>query len=75
MTDTTNPLALALVIIGAIMGFGREPLSKFYLWLFNRVRKQEPDARLLAAVQLYLVFTSLIFSVAGVLGLLNIIRF
>jgi hypothetical protein len=73
--DQTNPTALALVVIGALMGFGREPLSRFYAWTFARLRGNEPSPRLLAITRLYLVFTSLIFTVAGMLGLLGVVRF
>jgi hypothetical protein len=72
--NTTNPTALALVVIGALMGFGREVLLNVYAWLFQRLRGSEPPPRLLAMTRLYLVFTSLIFTVAGMLGLLGIVR-
>jgi hypothetical protein len=72
--DQTNPTALALVVIGAIMGFAREPLTRVYAWLFERLRRVEASPRLLAITRLYLVFTSLIFTVAGMLGLLGVVH-
>lgn len=69
--DATNPTALALVVIGALMGFGREPLTDLYAWLYQRLRRTEPEPKLRAMTRLYLVFTSMIFTVAGMLGLLG----
>jgi len=73
--EGTNPVALVLVVIGAFMGFGREWLTKFYVWFFKRRRREEPHPRLVAATRLYLVFTSLIFTVVGMLGLLGVVKF
>ena len=74
MTAQPSPLALAFIIIGAIMGFGREPLGRFYAWLAGRWRKEPLDPRLAGIFRLYLAFTSLTFTVAGLLGLLGIIK-
>lgn len=72
--DNPSPIALGLVIIGALMGFGREWLTRFYGWCHTRLRREEPHPKLLAITRLYLVFTSLIFTIMGMLGLLGIIR-
>ncbi len=69
--DATNPTALALVIIGALMGFGREPLTDLYAWIHRRLRGTEADPKLRAMTRWYLVFTSMIFTVAGLVGLLG----
>ena len=70
-----NTTALALVLIGALMGVGREGLTKFYAFLYVRLRHAEPHPRLIATLRLYVVFTSMIFSAAGMLGLLGVVRF
>ena len=73
--ETTNPLALTLILIGAIMGFGREWLAQWYIWVFKKMRKQDPPANLAQGVKLYLVMTSFIFSMVGLLGLLKIWKY
>ncbi len=70
--DHTNPTALALVVVGALMGFGRDQLTAFYAWVYRRLQGAEPTPKLTAMTRLYLVFTSLIFTVAGILGLLGV---
>ncbi len=75
MTGPTNWTALVFIVIGAGMAFGREPLTKFYLWLYQRRRGGEPQPRLALAMRLYLAFTSLIFTVVGLLGLLGILKY
>lgn len=72
--DQTNPTALALVVIGALMGFGREPLTDLYAWTYRLLRRTEPDPKLRAMTRWYLVFTSMIFTIAGLLGLLGWVR-
>jgi hypothetical protein len=73
--ENPNPLALTLIVIGALMGFGREWLLRWYLWVFKKVQRQEPTARLGAAVKLYLVMTSFIFTMAGLMGLFGIWKY
>jgi hypothetical protein len=75
MDSDTNWVALSLIVIGAGMNFGRQPLTRFYLWLYQRGRNAGPQPRLEAAVRLYLVFTSFILTVVGILGLLKILRY
>ena len=72
--DNPSPIALGLVVIGAIMGFGRDWLTRFYVWCYRQLRKTDPPPRLAAITRLYLVFTSLIFTIMGMLGLLGIIK-
>jgi hypothetical protein len=72
MEQTTSPLALTLVILGAIMSFGREPLTRGYLKLFTWLWRREPAPNLPNVLRLYLVFTGMIFTLAGLLGLLGI---
>jgi hypothetical protein len=72
--DNPSPIAFTLVVLGAAMGFGREWFTKLYVWIFTRLRKEQPHPRLVAIMRLYLVFTGMIFTVMGILGLLGIVR-
>jgi hypothetical protein len=73
--QNTNPLALTLIVIGAMMGFGKEWLLRWYLWVFKKLRHQEPPARLGAGIKLYLVMMSFIFTLAGLAGLFGIWKY
>lgn len=70
--ENASPLALTLIVIGAMMGFGREWLITGYLWVYKKIRGQEPPARLGAGVKLYLVMMSLIFTMVGLMGMFGI---
>ncbi len=73
--ENSNPLALTIILIGALMGFGRDVLTTFYLWVYKQWRKQDAPARLGVGVRLYLVMTSIIFTMVGLLGLLGIWKY
>jgi hypothetical protein len=72
--ENASPVAFTLVVVGAAMGFGREWFTRWYAWVFTRLRRQDPHPRLVAIMRLYLVFTGMIFTVMGMLGLLGIIK-
>lgn len=67
--------SVCFILIGAVLGFGREALADWYFKLHAWLWKREPNPRLRLALRLYLVFTSMIFTVAGILGLLGIVKY
>jgi uncharacterized membrane protein len=73
--EHTNPLALTIIVIGALMGFGREWLVRWYLWIFKKTRHREPPPRLEAGIKLYLVMMSLIFTMVGLMGVFGIWKY
>jgi hypothetical protein len=73
--ENTNPLALTLIVIGAFMGFGREWFVRWDLWLFKKIRKQEPPEKLRAGIKIYLVMLSFIFTLAGLLGIFGVWKY
>ncbi|MEW6516637.1 MAG: hypothetical protein AB1439_07040 [candidate division FCPU426 bacterium] len=70
----TNNTALGLIVVGALLSLLREPMSKGYLWLYRRLRKQEPSPRLGPMFQMYLMLTGMMLTIGGLVWFLGAMR-
>ena len=75
MPQESSPLALALIIVGALLSLGREYLTVLYIKIYAWRTKRQPDKRLSAGVRTYLMLTGMIFTIIGLLGMFGLIRF
>ena len=72
--DAAQNTGFVLIVIGSILSFGRNYLSRFYILFHGWLRKQAPNERLKPAVTLYLMMTGTLFTIFGVLELLGILK-
>ena len=75
MPQEADPLALALIIVGAVLSLGREYLTNLYIKIYYWRTKRQPDKRLPAGVRTYLMLTGMVFTIIGLLSLFGLIRF
>lgn len=75
MQETVNKIALGLILAGSILSLGRDYWSKLIAMLYARIKKQEQDPKLKQVFGMYFMLTGMIFTIIGLLGMFNIIRF
>jgi len=73
MNQEPNSIAFALIVMGAFFSLGREYLARVYVKLHGWLKKKQLDERLLRGVQTYLMFTGMIFTIIGLLGLMGVL--
>ncbi|MCD4813269.1 hypothetical protein K8S19_06205 [bacterium] len=75
MNHDPSPVAFGLVVMGALFSLGREMIAKGYIRMYRWIKKKETDNRLQKGVEIYLMMTGMIFTIVGLLGMFNVIRF
>ncbi len=74
MPSETNNTALGLIIVGALLSLMRELITKWYLALYQWLRKKPPNPRLGPLFQMYLMLTGMMLTVMGLLWLFGVVK-
>lgn len=75
MKEVVNQTGLALIFVGAILSLGRAFWSRLIVGVYQRFKGGLDKQRLETTVAVYLMLTGMMFTIAGLLGLFNIISY
>lgn len=75
MQESMNNIAFGFIIVGAALSLGRDYWSAMSMKLYSKIKKRAYDERLAKAVAIYLMLTGMIFTIIGLLGMFNVIKY
>lgn len=73
MQQDPNPIALGLIIVGALMSLGRDQLAVVYTNIYMKIKNKKADPRMKKAIALYLMMSGMALTIGGLLIMFDVV--